>query len=116
MSSIIFITLLFLQFKHWLVDFVLQTDAQVRGKGIFGNVDGIKHSLQHGFLTALILFLIFGYIGLLIGLIDFVLHYLIDWTKMNYGNRDITNKLFWADLGLDQYAHQICYLLYVVWL
>jgi hypothetical protein len=42
--------------------------------------------------------------------LDFLAHYHIDWTKMNYGNRDIRTPQFWNHLGLDQMAHQICYI------
>ena len=41
---------------------------------------------------------------------DFVLHYHIDYCKMHYGNRDIKTPAFWAQLGLDQMAHQLTYI------
>jgi hypothetical protein len=46
-------------------------------------------------------------------LFDGLTHYHIDWTKMNYGNRDIMNEQFWCHLGLDQMAHQIVYIMLV---
>jgi len=51
----ILIVLIWLQVKHWIVDFVLQSDAQIKGKGIYGNRIGISHSLEHviGTLAAL---------------------------------------------------------------
>ena len=113
MSSTVFFILVFLQLKHWYVDFVLQTDAQVKGKGIYGNIDGLKHSLQHGVFTTLV-FSQFSAHYLIIGLVDFVLHYHIDWIKVNYGNQDITCKKFWVDLGADQTMHQLCYLIYIL--
>jgi Protein of unknown function (DUF3307) len=101
-----------LQFKHWYIDFVLQTDAMVKGKGIYGNLMGMLHSGQHAFATFLITVLITNwYFALFIAALDFATHYHIDWVKMNYGNRDITNPLFWNHLGLDQMAHQIVYLI-----
>lgn len=101
-----------LQLKHWYVDFVMQTNEMVAGKGIYGNRMGLLHSAQHGFATFLLTILIVGWqFALLIGLLDFVTHYHIDWAKMNYGNRDITNPLFWNHLGLDQMAHQLVYLI-----
>jgi lipid-A-disaccharide synthase-like uncharacterized protein len=84
----------------------------VKGKGIYGNLMGLLHSAQHGFATFLITVLITNwYFALCIALMDFATHYHIDWVKMNYGNRDITNPLFWNHLGLDQMAHQIVYLI-----
>lgn len=114
--------LFFMQLKHLLVDFYLQTTEMVRGKGQYANWDGIKHSLQHGigtFLLVAIFFLVIGvrslpiflFIVAFAALFDFITHYHIDWVKMNYGNRDIANEQFWQHLGLDQYAHQVVYLL-----
>lgn len=107
------IILVLLQVKHWYIDFVNQSEEEVKHKGIYLNWLGVKHSLKHGFGT----FLVFAVAGLpyaiLIGILDFVLHYHIDWSKMNYGNRDITTPQFWNHLGLDQMAHQISYLLYI---
>jgi hypothetical protein len=114
------IILVWLQVKHWVIDFVMQTPEQVHGKGIYGNLVGISHSLEHVLGTVLALMLASYYLSglgateiLLFALIDGVLHYHIDWAKMNWGNRDITTPQFWSHLGLDQMAHQICYLFLV---
>lgn len=107
------IILALLQVKHWYIDFVDQSMEEVHGKGIYGNLQGVKHSAKQGLGT----FLVFAIAGtphaVLIGLFDFVLHYHIDWTKMNYGNRDIQTPQFWNHLGLDQMAHQLSYLLFI---
>ena len=98
--------------KHFLVDFKWQTDAMVQGKGIYGNPDGINHSFEHALFTVWITFwCTFNLpVALVLGLIDGVIHYHVDWVKMNYGCRDITNKLFWEHLGLDQLAHALTYI------
>jgi hypothetical protein len=109
------ITLGLLFIKHWYVDFVIQTDAEVKHKGIYGHLTGIQHSFKHTVASILVFFLA----GLepqwvvFFALLDGVLHYHIDWAKMNYGNRDITTPQFWNHLGLDQLAHSICYLFIV---
>lgn len=110
--------LLLLFAKHYIIDFVLQTDAMVKGKGIYGNRDGILHSLQHaiGTLLVAVFTLANPIMWFVVAIFDFVAHYHIDWLKMNYGCRDITQKAFWNHLGLDQLAHQCCYLLMVVML
>lgn len=104
--------LLLLFVKHYVVDFVLQTDAMVKGKGIYGNKDGIMHSVQHavGTLIACIFTVANPFYWVVLTTFDFITHYHIDWVKMNYGNRDISNPKFWNHLGLDQLAHQCCYL------
>lgn len=102
--------------KHWYVDFVDQTMDEVNAKGIYLKWAGVRHSLKHGVGTLLILMSCgFGFwISTFLGLIDFVVHYHIDWLKMNFGNRDITTPQFWNHLGLDQLAHYFTYL-FLVW-
>lgn len=110
----VFIILILLQIKHWYIDFVNQNDEEVAHKGIYLDWRGVKHSVKHGAATAAILFLFAPMDwALVLGAVDFLLHYHIDWTKMNKGNRDIRTKEFWNHLGLDQMAHQISYLLIV---
>lgn len=113
----IFLTLLLLallQVKHWYVDFVNQTEEEVKHKGIYLDWRGAKHSLKHGLGTFLVVCLFASPdIALAMGCLDFLMHYHIDWVKMNYGNRDITTPAFWNHLGLDQMAHQLGYLLIV---
>ena len=115
METAILTLLIFLQIKHWYIDFVNQSDEEVKSKGIYGDVPGMMHSIKHGVGTVLAVLAVAGYpyiiYALLLGLFDFVTHYHIDWTKMNYGNRDIKTKAFWNHLGLDQMAHQLVYIL-----
>ena len=108
--------LVLLQVKHWYIDFVNQSDEEVQHKGTMLDWRGMKHSAKHGAGTFVCLWAITGWpyveLAILLGLVDFLLHYIIDWTKMNYGNRDITTPQFWNHLGLDQMAHQLCYIAY----
>lgn len=108
-----FIILIALQFKHWYVDFCNQTNEEVISKGHYGELPGLMHSLKHGFATGIIFLIIAPYMAASIGLLDFILHYHIDWTKRNFGNQDIHDKRFWRDLGLDQMVHQLCYIGYI---
>jgi hypothetical protein len=112
MYTFILLTLVLLNIKHWYVDFVNQTMDEVHGKGIYGNWLGIRHSLKHALGTFLVIVLMgAGLVGAgVLAMIDFVLHYHIDWAKMNWGNRDITNPEFWNHLGLDQMLHHFTYL------
>jgi hypothetical protein len=105
-------TLLILLFvKHWYVDFVLQTDEMVRSKAIYGSAYGILHSLQHAaFTLCLLLLATSAPVAIILAVIDGLVHYHIDWAKMNYGCRDIQNPKFWNHLGLDQLAHAITYI------
>jgi hypothetical protein len=110
----IFFLLLILQIKHWFVDFVNQSQEEINTKGIYGHGIGLMHSAKHGVGTALCILIVFGIpymlVSIMVGFLDFILHYHIDFVKMKFGNRDITNPAFWTQLGLDQMAHQMTYL------
>lgn len=110
----LFLCLLFLQVKHVVIDYVLQTQDQIHSKGKFGNWTGFTHSLEHGIGTAVVLLLCMPHasLPLLFGIAisDVFVHYIIDWTKMNFGCKDMSSKLFWWHLGIDQFSHQVTYL------
>lgn len=112
--SILLLLLVLFQIKHWYVDFVNQTDTEVVNKGIYLKWLGLRHSIKHGIGTFLLLIPFTSLNGvLIISLIDALLHYHIDWFKMNWGNRDIRTPQFWQHLGLDQMLHQLSYILYI---
>lgn len=115
------ILILFVLFvlKHFIADFILQTDTMVREKGTYGARGGIHHSFVHGLLTALIMFPLLDMIvvSLVIGLFDAVCHYHIDWAKMNISKRYTTaDKEFWFWLGVDQMLHYLTYIGIIAWL
>jgi hypothetical protein len=105
------------QLKHFLADYPLQTIEMVREKGIYGRQGGIYHSLIHAVLT-------FGMLGLVdftvfpveytfafgIAALEFVIHYHIDWSKMQMSKRFSTeDKGFWNWIGFDQLLHHLTY-------
>ena len=114
MLESILILLVLLQIKHWYVDFVNQNDSEIKSKGIYGDRLGLNHSFKHGMGTTLCVVLATNlwYIpfAIIMGVIDSIVHYHIDWVKSNYGRKDITQKVFWIDIGLDQMAHQLTYI------
>jgi hypothetical protein len=114
--------LLLFQIKHWYADFKIQTYMQTVKKGIWMDLTGVSHSLDHvlGTLIILMIFSMFYTISagaiVIVALIEGILHYLIDYTKVKYGCKDNTKPLFWNQFGLDQLAHQACYLLIAAFL
>jgi hypothetical protein len=120
MFDSIFVLLGLLFIKHWYIDFVNQSMEEVQGKGIYGNAAGLMHSIKHGVAT-FIIFMIFLFnfpLAVILGFIDFVLHYHIDWSKININKRynyTVENPKFWAWLGADQLAHSVTYL-FLVWI
>jgi hypothetical protein len=107
----ILILLTLLQIKHWLIDFVYQTDDMIQYKGLYGAGAGVEHSFWHGAATVMILML-FTPIewAVILAFVDFIVHYHVDFLKMRYGEQDITNKKFWHHLGFDQMLHQLTYI------
>ena len=115
MFDSIFILLALLFIKHWYIDFVNQSVEEVHGKGIYGNAYGVMHSIKHGVATFLIfwVFLTHWPLAIIVGAIDFILHYHIDWAKININkkyNYTPENPKFWAWLGADQLAHSLTYI------
>ena len=102
--------------KHWLFDFVWQTAEEIKHKGTYLDYRGMVHSIKHGIAT----FVIVKIAGLhfaeagMIGGLDFLVHYHIDWTKMRLSNGLTTSEhVFWVWLGLDQLLHTLTYILIV---
>lgn len=110
MTTWVILSLLFV--KHFLADFVWQTDQMVVEKGQYGKWGGIQHSGLQGALTYVILmhFLNIQACAML-AIFDAVIHYHVDWSKMNITkNYTIKDKQFWFWLGLDQLLHALTYL------
>jgi hypothetical protein len=105
-----------LQIKHYWADFVIQTYAQTVRKGIYRDLCGISHSLDHVWCSWIVLAIYSLWFSLplwflfLAPVIEGLLHYHIDWLKVRYGTKDLTKSLFWNQFGMDQLAHQITYL------
>jgi Protein of unknown function (DUF3307) len=104
-----------LQFKHFICDGPLQTLAMVQKKSIYGAPLGILHSALHGLGTAFVLIFFAHSIVMLVSLalVDFVVHYHIDYLKENiikYFRWDVKDAQFWWALNADQTLHQFTYL------
>lgn len=105
---------LLLQIKHLVFDFLFQPPWQYKNKGTFGHWGGIVHSLQHGVPTFLILLMFtVPWVSVLMALLEFSIHYLVDWSKMNLNAKmgwgPTTSENFWRLLGVDQFFHQLTY-------
>ena len=112
----ILLVMLALQIKHYVADFVIQTYAQTVRKGIYRDPVGISHSMDHIVGSLVALFVVSFFIPLslplviIVCIVEGILHYHIDWTKVYYGCKDITKPVFWNQFGLDQLAHQLTYI------
>lgn len=105
-----------LTIKHFIADFLYQPPYQWQNKGTFGHPGGLVHAGQHAFLTAAIVWwfvpaLIYA---LVIAAGEFVIHYVVDWAKMNINKAKgwgaNTHNEFWILLGVDQLLHSLTYI------
>lgn len=119
MSYILFFYLLLV--KHAVADLWLQSRLNNPKYGDKKNLTDRKlwiHSLDHAALSAVITLLFAGlWWAIIIAVLDFVLHSVIDWTKRVYTlDRKITTKqnLFWKIQSVDQILHYSCYFLYAL--
>ena len=100
--------------KHFIFDFVLQTPYQYRNKGIYGHPGGILHSGLHAFgsIPALLVVPPSFVIGAAIVVVEFLIHYHVDWTKERIERRlglTPANARYYFVLGADQLIHQLTY-------
>lgn len=104
--------------KHFVCDFPLQANPWMyRNKGTYGHLGGIIHALIHGVGTFIVLSFWLGLGAWLYAIADAVIHYHIDWAKMNTSKRfNLTadnSEWFWILLGFDQLLHHITYFVIV---
>ena len=109
------------QLKHFIADYPLQNYQMVTEKGHYGKRGGIYHSLIHSAMTfvALALFNYFVFpieytVAIAIAALEFVIHYHIDWVKMQMSRKFTTqDKGFWNWIGFDQLLHHLTYIGFV---
>ncbi len=115
---IILLLLVLLQTKHLIVDWIWQPPYEFLNKGTYGHWGGIRHAGKNAIGTGLCFLLFVPWsVAFVLALADFVIHYHIDWAKVNI-NRDagwgpLTHKEFWWLTGADQYLHQVTYILLI---
>jgi hypothetical protein len=118
-----FIAAALLQIKHCVVDFIWQPPYEWKNKGTFLHFGGIRHAGKNAIGTALAIYAGFFFYHTLwaialIAVLDFVIHYLVDYTKMNItkakGWKADTCPKFWWALGIDQMMHQLTYIFLII--
>lgn len=108
--ALVLMAVAYLQAKHFVCDFALQSTFQVRTKGIYGHPGGLLHAFIHIIGTAPVFLLIRPslLVGLAILLAEYVVHYHIDWTKEQIVRRaalTTSDGGYWILLGADQLLH-----------
>ncbi len=111
-SALLLITWLIL--KHFLCDFVFQSEFQLKHKGQYGHSGGLTHMAIHGAGSAPLFFLTSAHFSLVAAVIiaELAIHYHVDWAKQQLGARlgwTPNRPAFWIAIGADQLAHQATY-------
>ncbi len=108
-----------LLFKHSIADLWFQSRLNNPKYGDKARLRDPKlwlHSLDHAGLSAIITLFFAGfYVAIIIFVLDFVLHSLIDYSKRIYVLRKkitMKSRTFWKIQSIDQIAHYTCYLAY----
>ena len=101
--------------KHFFVDFVIQNQYQLKNKGFYGHPGGLLHSGLHaiGSIPAIVLFRPTITVLALFCVIEFLIHYHLDWSKdqivRKYGWTS-SNRAYWLAFGFDQLLHALTYI------
>lgn len=107
------------QAKHFLGDFMFQTQAMLEAKHHYGRPLGAAHAAIHGVLSLPVIGGLTGAWGLALGVavVEALLHYHIDWAKARIEVRlrlEIMKPGYWFAFGLDQFLHQLTYIAIVL--
>lgn len=114
MQESLLLVLFWVFIKHFICDFPLQTYAWMyQNKGTYGHLGGLTHAAIHGVGTFIVLAFWLGSYAWIYALADAVIHYHIDWAKMNinqrYNLKPDNSEWFWVSLGFDQLLHHLTY-------
>lgn len=105
-----------LEVKHFICDYPLQTDYQLRNKGIYGHPGGIIHSGLHAIATMTTFIVVTPTVALGAAIVigEFLIHYHVDWGKaaiMRRTGYTSDQREFWWAIGGDQLLHHLTYIL-----
>jgi len=116
--------------KHFVCDFALQGRFDkyvIHDKHSLTSRKGHLHATDHAVGTALVFLFVSSWALaqgqtifttiIVFAVMDYVLHFTIDWLKNNFvleNNMDKSGRPFWILTSVDQCLHTTCYLLYVI--
>ena len=117
-----------LMVKHFVCDFALQGRFKEKhDKHLVSSTKGHLHALDHAVGTALVFLFVASYAFaqgqtifvtiLLFPILDYVLHFFIDWCKNNFvhhNNLFQHDRSFWILTSVDQCLHAFTYFVFVI--
>lgn len=105
--------------KHYLSDFIFQTETIVSKKGSNPRYL-LLHSLHHALASFIVVILFFDLsLAALIFIAEMLIHTILDWIKANpnlLGRYQPPTTQFFIVFGFDQLLHQLTYLGYAYFL
>lgn len=109
---------IYLHVKHYLCDFVLQNDYQLRAKRRYGDIGGALHVSLHAIGTLPVFVLLRPSLGLAIAIIvaELFFHYHVDWLKeriLAERKWSFEDPAYWRIFGIDQMLHNMTYVVIV---
>ncbi len=108
------ILLFLLQVKHLFADYFLQTQRMLMNRAAYAHVGRAQHAGLHAVFSA-VAFLVIGappVFTVVLCLIEWVVHYHIDWAKGVYTEKaqdGPDDASYWRAFGVDQLMHQLTY-------
>ncbi|ARO28003.1 hypothetical protein TAL182_PE00453 (plasmid) [Rhizobium sp. TAL182] len=114
MTMLLLTTLIWLQTKHFMADYVLQPEWMIGGKGNFRKPGAYVHAGVHAVATTPILLVAIADPMWIFAIAsgEFLIHFLIDHLKAIHGQRQphpVNTRSFWILHGVDQLAHHLTY-------
>ncbi len=105
--------------KHAIADLAIQSFRTPGDKSNLKNPKGWIHAFDHSALTFIVIILATLNFknAILIALLDYVLHFLIDYVKTVIIKKykwNVDSRKYWIAQSVDQMAHFTCYLIYVL--
>lgn len=113
-TALLLLTLL--QIKHLFADFFLQSPRMLANRAVYVHLGRAEHAGLHGLLSFIALIVVGAPVvfSVILCLLEFVVHYHIDWAKGVYSERKQhgpTDAGYWRAFGVDQLMHQLTYVL-----
>jgi len=115
----VLLLLCLLQIKHMFADFYMQTPKMLSGRGEYLHMGRAQHAGVHGVGSALVLLLFDTPAGIILAIcvLEWVVHFNIDYCKARFSDvKQLTPTMgmFWRAVGTDQALHHLTYLA-MVW-
>ncbi len=107
--------MVWLQIKHFVCDYPLQTHFQLVNKGTYGHPGGLIHAGIHVLGTAPVFFVVTPGAAVIAIIVagEFLIHYHLDWAKSQVMRRtgwETSQSPFWWAIGADQLGHHLTYI------